>query len=116
MMKQEREIEHGSEFDFLYKRIRDFSLRDPSRSARWLKYIKGHPCLRCELSETEPHHFCGSVQNLKSSDIFTVPVCRSCHEFYESHPSFNSLLIEKWIYLAHDWIKGEVSLVLRIAP
>src|SRR3972149_5192065 len=104
-----RELEHGTEFDFLYKRIRDFALIKPPRDMTWLVYIKSIRCVRCGAHGTEPHHFCGSVQSLKSSDIFTVPVCRDCYEFYESHPAFNPMLTEAWIYLAHQWIAGRKS-------
>ena len=51
------------------------------KSEKYLKWIRTLPCAVCG-APAEPHHlrqgFAGIGQ--KSSDILTVPCCRTCHE------------------------------------
>lgn len=95
---------------YIWKRLRErVGLHEPTQPQTWLAYIRTLPCVRCSSSPSEPHHFMGSAGPLKSSGIFTVPVCRICHDFYQdAGREFNGYLLEYWCKIAHDWIKGKV--------
>lgn len=86
------------------KILRVFALHRPVRSREWLAYIRTLSCSRHPGQRAEPHHIFGSVHGMKSSDIFTVPVCRSCHEYFEANPLANDGLILEWAKIAHRFI------------
>ena len=55
----------------------------------YLDWIRSRICAVCECSsDTEPHHIKGEYHlsgvGMKANDIFTIPVCRKCHEFLHS--------------------------------
>jgi hypothetical protein len=86
-----------------YKRLRDYSLRDPVRNPAFLSWIRSQPCGRCGCSApSDPHHIFGSSVSLKSSDIFTIPLCRACHDAHDQDPE----MIEVWAKTAERWIRG----------
>ena len=91
----------------LYKRLRSFALHDPVRSSKWLSHIRRLPCCECGTHPpSEPHHLLGSVHGLKSSDIFTVPLCRPCHDKHEREPKRNPELIECAVKVMHEYLRG----------
>ena len=95
-----------NELDLFYKRVRSVAFGAVVRSKKWKDYIKELPCTGCGImGRSEPHYIFTSTGNLKSSDIFTVPLERSCHEDYEANPKENARLVEQWIGIAHEFIK-----------
>lgn len=106
MRKSESDDIKLAEFQRLDRqKLRAFALSDPYRSPEWLEFIRRKPCLFHSYERAEPHHFLGSTHGLKSSDIFTVPLCRECHEFYHRNPGENTILMTWWMILAHGWIR-----------
>ena len=91
-----------------YRRIRDFGLANPVRSREFLSWVKSQPCITCG-GAAEPHHFLGSTQSLKSSDLFTLPVCREHHRMLEDNPAMNHELIVDWAKLVHKYICGRLE-------
>ena len=81
----------------LYYALRNRAFTKPFRSRKFLSKVKAMSCIRCGRPADDPHHIFGSRMSLKSDDRFTVPVCRECHEFYESHPGENQSLVVEWI-------------------
>lgn len=62
-------------------------MRIPKRyrweSAKWLKWVKSQQCCGCGSSADDPHHIIGHGQGgmgTKAHDIFTIPLCRACHD------------------------------------
>ena len=109
--------ENMTDIDLLYKRLRDFGATGKPRSPRWLTAIRILPCVKCGSIVTEAHHIFGSYGSLKTSDIFTVPVCRECHEVIEK-PQHRELVIESWCKIAHRFIletmERDVPVINRI--
>ena len=84
-----------TDIDILYKRLRYIALQSPVRSPKVLGFTRDQPCCVCgQPPPNDPHHLFGSAMSLKSSDIFTVPLCRKCHTHYESNPKLSHELIE----------------------
>lgn len=94
-----------TDLEILYKRLRSYSLTDPARNRRWLDDVKAGTCALCGGSPCDPHHFLGSVHSLKSSDFFTVPVCRNCHNEIDGNIPSNARLIEAWAKLVHEFLR-----------
>lgn len=58
------------------------------RSDSHLSIVRDYPCIVCDApAPSEPHHICASYGPAKTSDYATIPVCRSCHEKFESDNS-----------------------------
>ncbi|WP_271311783.1 DUF968 domain-containing protein [Yersinia intermedia] len=62
-------------------------MRIPKRyrweSAKWLKWVKSQQCCGCGSSADDPHHIIGHGQGgmgTKAHDLFTIPLCRACHD------------------------------------
>lgn len=62
-------------------------MRIPKRyrweSAKWLKWVKSQQCCGCGNSADDPHHIIGHGQGgmgTKAHDLFTIPLCRICHD------------------------------------
>ena len=55
----------------------------PWRSKKYLAWVKTLPCCLCGCPSDDPHHVKGignlSGAGLKASDIYTMPLCRRCH-------------------------------------
>lgn len=62
--------------------------------------VKGQPCCVCgREGPSDPHHFLGSVHGLKSSDLYTVPLCRRCHDQIELRGELNGGMLEAWVHM-----------------
>ena len=81
----------------LYYALRRIGFVKPLRSRQILDRVKSMPCIRCGKPADDPHHFLGSLHSLKSSDLYTVPVCRGCHDIYERNPKENPGLALLWV-------------------
>ncbi|MFM1346588.1 DUF968 domain-containing protein [Yersinia proxima] len=62
-------------------------MRIPKRqrweSRKWLTWVKSQQCCGCGSSADDPHHIIGHGQGgmaTKAHDLFTIPLCRLCHE------------------------------------
>lgn len=62
-------------------------IRIPKRqrweNKKWLKWVKSQQCCGCGSSADDPHHIIGHGQGgmgTKAHDLFTIPLCRLCHE------------------------------------
>ncbi|MFQ6279800.1 DUF968 domain-containing protein [Yersinia enterocolitica] len=62
-------------------------MRIPKRqrweNKKWLKWVKSQQCCGCGSSADDPHHIIGHGQGgmgTKAHDLFTIPLCRLCHE------------------------------------
>ena len=86
------------------KRLRNFALTKPVRSELWKRKIKAMQCTNCHHLADDPHHIFGSVHGLKSSDICIVPLCRTCHEYFEEH-GLTDELIEACFKIMHEYIR-----------
>ena len=86
----------------LYKRLRSFSAIRPVRSRVWISWVKSLPCIVCGAEADDAHHIFGSFESLKTSDLFTVPLCRKCHDAVEVNAGVGDLMMECWIEMIHD--------------
>ncbi|EOT7595884.1 DUF968 domain-containing protein [Yersinia enterocolitica] len=62
-------------------------IRIPKRqrweNKKWLKWVKSQQCCGCGSSADDPHHIIGHGQGgmgTKAHDLFTIPLCRACHD------------------------------------
>jgi len=62
-------------------------MRIPKRerwiSEKYTKWVKSQPCCGCGNSSDDPHHIIGHGQGgmgTKAHDLFTIPLCRQCHD------------------------------------
>ncbi|HHH1952712.1 TPA: DUF968 domain-containing protein [Yersinia enterocolitica] len=62
-------------------------MRIPKRqrweNKKWLKWVKSQQCCGCGSSADDPHHIIGHGQGgmaTKAHDLFTIPLCRLCHD------------------------------------
>ena len=54
------------------------------RDAKWLEVVRAEPCMQCGApGPSDPHHVFSGLRGTKTSDIATIPLCRSCHEVFE---------------------------------
>jgi len=53
-------------------------------SKKYLSWVRSWPCVGCGSHLTEAHHMrelaLGAGMGKKVGDIFTIPVCRGCHQ------------------------------------
>ncbi|ANI28885.1 hypothetical protein PL78_03390 [Yersinia entomophaga] len=50
---------------------------------KYLQWVKSQPCCGCGHQADDPHHIIGHGQGgmaTKSHDLFTIPLCRQCHD------------------------------------
>ncbi|EQB98772.1 DUF968 domain-containing protein [Photorhabdus temperata] len=53
------------------------------QNAKWLQWVKSQPCAGCQRPADDPHHIIGHGQGgmgTKAHDLFTIPLCRECHD------------------------------------
>lgn len=52
------------------------------RSEEYLDHVRARPCCYCTApGPSDPHHYRGvKGTGCKPSDLFTVPLCRRCHD------------------------------------
>lgn len=63
------------------------SKQKPWRSEKYLAFVRQHDCVNCgipaHINGMDPHHIngqnLGGGMKLKISDVFTIPLCRKCH-------------------------------------
>jgi len=99
-----------SDVDLLWSRLRNLAGTRPWRSPSWKRHITSMRCVFCRQPADDPHHLFGSYGSLKTSDVFTVPVCRVCHNNRAEDPRERALLLEKWIELAMLTIEQDRTL------
>ena len=72
-----------SDIDILFSRVRSLAATKPERDMEHLRRVRSLPCFVCGSPHTEPHHVFGSygsgMKECKTSDLYTVPICRECH-------------------------------------
>ena len=90
-----------------FKRLRSFAATKPVRSPKFLAYVRTLPCVFCD-GAAEPHHIFGSFGSLKTSDIFTVPLCRKCHDGIDTDPRRFDLL-EAWAQITHEYLRKSLT-------
>jgi hypothetical protein len=71
------------------------------RSERYLAYVRTHECCSCgHRAPSEPHHcapagispaITGKGGSQKANDMWTIPVCRNCHERWHSSLTYRQL-------------------------
>ena len=53
------------------------------RSAKYLRFVRKHPCCACGRPVVDAHHIrrlrWGSGTGVKPTDLCTIPLCRNCH-------------------------------------
>ena len=62
-------------------------LAKPSRhrDKKFIWFVQGKPCCICMAPPpSEANHLDSSGVGTKGSDLFTVPMCHSCHTLYHS--------------------------------
>lgn len=54
------------------------------RSTEYLEFVRMHPCCVCmAAAPNDPHHVSfveGTGMGMKPNDLYTVPLCRKCHD------------------------------------
>ena len=76
-------------------------MRDPKRLAE----IRKLPCVRCGQVPSQAAHSNsakhGKGKGIKASDLFTVPLCHSCHSQFDQYKLGNreqsEAMFEKWL-------------------
>lgn len=96
-----------TDLDILWSRIRSMAGTRPFRSRAWLDGVASMRCVFCREPADDPHHLFGSYGPMKTSDVFTVPVCRRCHDTKAEDPDNRAFLLEKWIQLAMVTIEND---------
>jgi hypothetical protein len=71
------------------------------RSETYLDYVRSHECCSCSYrSPSEPHHcapagispgITGSSMSQKANDMWTIPVCRNCHDRWHQSLTYRQL-------------------------
>ncbi|TDB57219.1 hypothetical protein C5467_11260 [Photorhabdus khanii subsp. guanajuatensis] len=59
------------------------------QNVKWLRWVKSQPCMCCERPADDPHHIIGHGQSgigTKAHDLFTIPLCRECHNELHRDP------------------------------
>lgn len=49
------------------------------RDAKYLNWLRGKPCVRCQSIDTIAHHSKTGGMSLKCSDYDAIPACNTCH-------------------------------------
>jgi len=58
-----------------------FPKHQPHRSEAYLASIRKKNCMCCGAPPpVDPHHMATGGMSSKCSDLFTVPLCRACHQ------------------------------------
>ena len=53
------------------------------RNDAYLGYVRGHACCSClAAGPSEAHHFGSGGMGRKADDTLTVPLCRTCHQYW----------------------------------
>lgn len=60
------------------------------RDSKYLKWLRGHPCVICNSIYTEAHHTSTGGIGIKGSDYEAVPVCHTCHMMLHNQYAKNS--------------------------
>lgn len=103
-----RPLHEKNELDCLWSAVRAFSGGRPVRSEDWLDMIRAQKCCLCPApSPSQAHHLFGSYGKLKTSDLFTVPVCQDCHDTKAEDPRHRHALLLFWIQLVHEYLRLE---------
>lgn len=79
----------------------------PTRSKRYLDHVRAHACARCHAPpRSEAHHYGPRGLGQKCSDMLTVPLCRSCHQWVEDggEKSMEVDLLRAQVALLVEWI------------
>jgi hypothetical protein len=51
------------------------------RNEHYLAFVRARPCCLCACpGPSDPHHFGAHGTSIKCDDLFTVPLCRACHD------------------------------------
>ena len=83
------------------------------RDPKFLKWIKGHPCIDCQNPETVAHHILkhtDSGKGLKPSDYCTVPLCHAHHmDIHEGRKPEKPLTLAGGYVFAYLESKGEYA-------
>lgn len=92
----------------VYGALRYFAGSDPVRDEKWLGKVREGKCVLCgKDGPCDPHHLFGSYagKNGKTSDLFTVPLHRTCHITVEENLTLFPTLLVAWCEMAHDFIR-----------
>ena len=94
------------EIKILYGTLRYIAGTKPIRSQEWLDRIRWMDCARCGgRAPSDPHHIYGSYGSMKTSDIYTIPLCRDCHcKVGEKMECFIEVLA-MWFRIHDKWIR-----------
>lgn len=94
--------------DVLFKWLRNLALTKPVRMDKYRAWVKSRPCARCsDGGPCDPHHVFGSAMSLKSSDEFTVPLCRKCHELIQDSPEWREKMMYGMVKTMAQYIRGK---------
>lgn len=59
------------------------------QNTNYLKWVKSQQCCGCDMPADDPHHIIGHGQGgmgTKAHDLFTIPLCRKCHDELHRDP------------------------------
>ena len=73
------------------------------KNTKYLKWVRGLPCIQCGNPESEPHHIIAvgmGIMSGKASDIHSIPLCRKHHNLV--HSSADSYPQAKWLLITQD--------------
>ena len=87
-------------------------MKKPYRSQDYLDYIRQQVCVFCSHGPpSEPHHISwvdGGTMGGKPSDLFTIPVCRVCHDgFHRWAKEFKfdrEFVLREMVKLLAKWV------------
>lgn len=97
-----------------YRQAMQFGYAKPMRSQAYLDYVASLPCCGCGLPADEAHHMIGhgyKGMGTKAPDLFTLPLCRNCHdELHRSPATWEALHGDQWRHildtLHRAWVEG----------
>ena len=94
----------------LYGAMRYVAGGNPVRDREWLDRIKAMPCARCQAAgPSDPHHLFASFGPLKTSDTYTVPLCRKCHGEVEGRMQYFLELFVIWFKLNDLFVRQQIN-------
>jgi hypothetical protein len=93
----------------MFKRLRNHFATKPKRDPEYLARVRLLPCCVCGSEPSEPHHIGQSYGPLKTSDYFTIPVCRTHHEDFHrnSHLSETQARMMEFVIITLARYAGE---------
>ena len=98
------------ELKALYGAMRYVAGGKPVRSPEWLDRIRMMDCSRCgHAGPSDPHHILGSIGPLKTSDTYTIPLCRECHVIVEGTMAHFVEVFAIWFKLNDIFIREQVG-------